>query len=169
VAALAVTCVALCLAMAGPAAADVSSLDAYAGEAAVLGKPHHRHRHHGAHAGASARQREASSSSSSGSRSGGARIQASGSGSPHNGQPGSSANAGAGPSPRSIGGSSGKAPPPVRPHTVANSSTASSLTGTDVIALVGLVVLLLAIGVFIRRLSRSTGSTGGSAGAASSR
>lgn len=48
-----------CLALMAPAvaSADVSSLDAYAGQAAVLGKPHHRHHRHG-HSTAAARGRK---------------------------------------------------------------------------------------------------------------
>jgi hypothetical protein len=157
----------LVLPFAGPAPADVSSLDAYAGEAAVLGKPHHRHR------GPHANERSSGRLSSSGSR-----------GSPSTGNVATAANGSAtgtgkvgsltGTPTSSSSASGGKHAKGTTPGLAAfspraSSSTASSsLTGTDVIVLIGLVVLLIATGVLIRRLGRGSNPPGGPAGPASS-
>jgi hypothetical protein len=168
------------LALAAPAVAgaDVSSLDAYAGQAAVLGKPHHKHHHHdgptagqrgsrtgvghgalalagkppgsatSSHAGGSAGSTAIDSGSPSGRASGSAGAAASG-----NGAGGASAEAGASArgSTSAPSGESGLARG-VRNAIPASSS--SSLTGLDVAVLCAVALMLLGTGLLIRRSSR---------------
>jgi hypothetical protein len=162
----------LVLPFAGPASADVSSLDAYAGEAAVLGKPHHRHRGphtNGPHTNERSSGRLSSSGSSGGPLTGNAATAANGFATA-TGKVGSLTRTPTSSSSASGGKHAKGTTPGVTAFSPrASSSTASSsLTGTDVIVLIGLVVLLIATGVLIRRLGRGSNPPGGPAGPASS-
>jgi hypothetical protein len=134
----------VCLLAAAPAAAGVSSVDAYGGQAAVLGKPLPKH------PSRSARGGEVSGGSEQGSRSG-----ASGGGSYANppsspGRGGASAGRGAGSGSTTGGavaaGTSGSA-------VLAGSSSGSlSLSALDVLLIVLVALVLAALAVAIRRL-----------------
>lgn len=170
-----------CLALSMPAvaSADVSSLDAYAGQAAVLGKPHHRHHHrrsgttvrgggsrHGAALGARP-SRPASGShlaatghgsgaaaTPGGARSGGSALSAngasaSGSGASARGSNSGASAQGAGPG---RGGESGIARS-VR-NAVPAASSSSALTTPDVVVLFAAAFAVLGTALAIRRLSR---------------
>jgi cobalamin biosynthesis Mg chelatase CobN len=157
----------LVLPPAGSASADVSSLDAYAGEAAVLGKPHHRHR--GPRASTGSSDRLSASSRSNGSTSTGGVASGANGSATGIGKVGSLT----GTTTSSSSATGGKHTEGATPGPTAfgprasSSTTSSSLIGTDVIVLIALVALLIATGVLIRRLSRGSNPPGGPAGPAS--
>lgn len=169
----------LALAVPAVSTANVSSLDAYAGAAAVLGKPHHKHHRH---SGASAMQRgghgaaaiaskprgsAVGSSRAAGLASGGGAAQSGASGStgttggagtPARGgaSAGGSASASGGASANgsssASGGESGLARG-VR-NAIPASSSSSSLTGLDIAVLCAAALMLLGTGLLMRRLGR---------------
>jgi hypothetical protein len=162
------------LALAGPAVAgaDVSSLDAYAGQAAVLGKPHHKHHRHGGLLAGHRSARAAGSGSAVAlagkpSRSAPASSHASGStavGGPVAGRPSGSAGAttsggaaagGGASASRSSSAPSGESglERGVR-NAVPASASSSSLTSVDVAVLCAAALMMVATGLLIRRLSR---------------
>lgn len=163
------------LALAAPAlaSADVSSLDAYAGQAAVLGKHHHKHHHHGGGFATTSRsgdrvagghgavalagRRSGSAAMSSGASSGPATSSVTTGGTPASGTRGA-AGAAAGSGHSAAGSSSGTGGESALARGVRNAvpaaSSSSSLTGLDVAILCAVALTLLATGLLIRRLSR---------------
>src|SRR5450759_4807797 len=152
-----------CALAAAPASADVPSLDAYAGQALVLGGPHHPHA--GGHSGG----RNGPGSSGGGGGSGSAVGSGSSPGSGASSSPGSSAgstHAGSGTSrsrsgaasPTGTGRSSAsETGSPQRSPAVAR-LTASSvpLSGLDVLLLAVGLVCLVSTGVVLRRARRTS-------------
>lgn len=172
-------CLALAL-PAAPAAAELSSVDAYGGQAQVLGKPVHRHVKSGSSgtqgsragsgrsAGASGSQTAGGGSSEtsvgSGSHSGGGSIStthvttgSANGASSHTGSGGTGGN-GAGSStstgPTSGAAGAGQSPPVALADSAAVSDGSLSLSSLDVLLLVALCAGLVGVGVLIRRWSR---------------
>jgi hypothetical protein len=143
---------------AAPAAAEISSVDAYGGQAQVLGKPvRHRVRAQGTTKvqGSNPAGPPASSGSSSaaGAGPGGAKSVVGG-GKGNGGGGGVSASRPESSSSAAAGGQS----PSIAATEVADRSVGSlSLSGLDVLLLVVIFVGLLGVGVLIRRLARQAG------------
>jgi hypothetical protein len=163
------TLLAVCIALGAPglASADISSLDAYAGEAAVLGKPHrHHHARPGGHSIAGRRRASAGGGHTAGGTSPGGRSH-SGTQSPSERGRGAAGGSGAG-SLKTGGGSRGSQASSGETGGAASGepsgsqglgarnadSSTSSLTSTDVIVLCALAVTLLGSGAIARRLTR---------------
>lgn len=139
----------VCLLAAAPAAAEVSSVDAYGGQAAVLGKPHHKHTSRVVHGGeASAGGEQRSRSGASGGGSSGSPPSSSGRGGSSAARGAGSSGAGASAGGAAAAGTSGGA-------ILAGSSSGSlSLSALDVFLIVLVALVLAALAVAIRRLER---------------
>jgi hypothetical protein len=134
--------------VAAPASAEVSSVDAYGGQAAVLGKPAHRHSRGVTRRGGRTGRERASGTGSGGSAGPPAGVGShAGSAAPPRGKrTGTGASVVAG-----ITG--GRQSSPLAAATASSGSL--SLSGLDVLSLIAIMVCLLGAGVLIRRLARS--------------
>jgi cobalamin biosynthesis Mg chelatase CobN len=143
---------------AAPATAEISSADAYGGQAQVLGKPV-RHRAHGTAKTQSSNQTGSPASSGSGAATGagpggsqgvvGGRGNGTGTGMGMGMGMGASEPAG------SSGSAGGAQSPPIAAAEVADQGSLS-LSGLDVLLLVAILVGLFGVGVLIRRLARQS-------------
>jgi cobalamin biosynthesis Mg chelatase CobN len=139
---------------AAPATAEISSADAYGGQAQVLGKPI-RHRAHGTAKTQSSNQTGSPASSGSGPAAGagpgGSQGVVGGRGN------GTGTGMGASKSAGSSGSAGGAQSPPIAASEVADRPDGSlSLSGLDVLLLVAILVGLLGVGVLIRRLAHQS-------------
>jgi hypothetical protein len=148
-------------ALAAPAVAESSSIDAYGGQAAVLGKPVHRHHHAPGtqpSRGPSTTEEEGASGGAAGVAGAGARAGGGGSGG--GAAPGAHGASGHGAggvaaSPRTAAHAGGGPSEPVALSTRSTDGSLS-LSGLDVLLLCLLLACLLGAGVLIRRLSSTS-------------
>jgi hypothetical protein len=132
---------------AAPAAAEVSSVDAYSGQAAVLGAPRaHHHKAHGSNGGSGGKPGVGTHTgvTGSGSSQGPPSSPSGGSGSSHGGTAGKGT---------AVTGQAGSVAG--QPAALASEADGSlSLSWLDVVVLAAILVCLLGTGVLIRRLGR---------------
>lgn len=136
------------LAAAAPATAEVSSVDAYSGQAAVLGAPRaHHNEARGANVGSGGRAGVGTHTGVAGSSSQGPPSSSGGAGSLRGGGAASKGTAVGQRGPASAG--------PSQPAGLANEGDGSlPLSGLDVFVLVAIFACLLGAGVLMRRLGR---------------
>jgi cobalamin biosynthesis Mg chelatase CobN len=141
---------------AAPATAEISSADAYGGQAQVLGKPV-RHRAHGMAKTQSSNQTGSPASSGSGAATGAGPGGSQGVVGGRGNGTGTGMGMGMGASePAGSSGSAGGAQsPPIAAAEVADQGSLS-LSGLDVLLLVAILVGLFGVGVLIRRLARQS-------------
>jgi hypothetical protein len=151
---------------ASTASADVSSVDAYAGQAQVFGKPHHRH--HLTPGGASATRANSRGGSGAGAvrarGSGGPPASGLGAPSPSSAHPSSAGPSSAGPSSARASHSSRSTRPrrrsaahpaqPLDAQPARASSGVGGLTSFDILAIVLGAVVLVATAIAVRRFTR---------------
>jgi len=150
-----------CVLAAAPASADVPSLDAYAGQALVLGGPHHPHA--GGHSGGSNAPGSSGGGGGSGSAVGSGPSAGTGS-SPGSGSSAGPTQANSGTSrsragaasPAGTGWPAGKTGSPQRsPATAQLTGSSVPLSGLDVLLLVVGFVCLVSVGVVLRHARRT--------------
>jgi hypothetical protein len=137
----------LAVTIAAPAGAESSSVDAYGGQAAVLGKPVHRHPHRANPSAAGAGQENATGTAGL-TGSGGSSGPGAGAGS----RAGSPASAG---SKRGAGAAGGAAAASAGIQAADASGGSLSLSALDWLALLAILAGAIATGITIRRLGRT--------------
>lgn len=137
---------------AATATADVSSIDAYAGQAQVFGKPHHRH-HASSHGVASTRAESHGAAAVPVQTGGGSTPPPSSQGTSSS-SPAPHRSSGSGHSSRSSGPSAARQTQPLDAAPARVSSGAGGLSAFDVLAIVLGTLALLATALAVRRFTR---------------